>query len=108
MKKGFGGGMQQLMKQANQMQNKMKKIQDELATKEFEGTSGGGAVSVSVTGSQKITAVKIDEEVMKSGDVEMLQDLILTATNEGLKNAKEASEKEMAKVTGGFPMPGMF
>ena len=87
--KGFGGGMQQLMRQANQMQNKMKKLQDELAEKEFEGGSGGGAVTVKASGSQQLTSVTIDEEVMKSGDVEMLQDLVLTAANEALKVSRE-------------------
>ena len=104
---GGGGGMQQLMKQANQMQNKMKKLQEELAEREFDGTSGGGAVSVKVNGSQLINAVTIDEEVMKAGDVEMLQDLILTAANDALKTSKETSDAEMSKITGGFPMPGM-
>lgn len=106
--KGFGGGMQQLMRQANQMQNKMKKLQEELAEREFEGTSGGGAVTFKVTGAQVITSVSIDDEVMKSGDVEMLQDLILTAANDALKVSKDTSEAEMSKITGGMPMPGMF
>lgn len=106
--KGFGGGMQQLMRQANQMQNKMKKLQEELAEKEFEGSSGGGAVTVKATGAQVISAVTIDEEVIKAGDVEMLQDLILTAANDALKVSKDTSEKEMSKITGGMPMPGMF
>jgi len=106
--KGFGGSMQQLMRQANQMQSKMKKLQEELATKEFEGGSGGGAVKITVTGAQVVNTVTIDEDVFKSGDVEMLQDLILTAANEALKASKAASDAEMSKITGGFPMPGMF
>ncbi len=106
--KGFGGGMQQLMKQANQMQTRMKKLQEELATQEFEGTSGGGAVSVKVTGDNLLAAVVISEDVMKAGDVEMLQDLILTATNDAVKLAKKTSETEMAKITGGMGIPGMF
>jgi DNA-binding YbaB/EbfC family protein len=106
--KGFGGGMQQLMRQANQMQSKMKKLQEQLAEQEFEGSSGGGAVTVKVTGAQLVKAVSINEEVMKAGDVEMLQDMVLTALNEALKTSKQASESEMSKITGGFPMPGMF
>jgi DNA-binding YbaB/EbfC family protein len=106
--KGFGGGMQQLMKQANQMQTRMKKVQEELATQEFEGTSGGGAVTVKVTGDNLLAAVVISEDVMKAGDVEMLQDLILTATNDAVKLAKKTSETEMAKITGGMGIPGMF
>lgn len=107
-KGGMQGGMAQLMKQANQMQMKMKKAQDELATRTYEGTSGGGAVKVTVTGANQISAIAIDPEVMKAGDVEMLQDLILTATNEALKTAKETSNKEMEKITGGMNIPGMF
>ena len=106
--KGFGGGMQQMMKQANQMQSKIKKIQEELATQEFEGTAGGGAVTVKVSGENKVLDVSIKADIMESGDAEMLQDLILIATNEALKTAKETSDKEMNKVTGGFGMPGMF
>ncbi len=103
---GGGGGMQQLMKQANQMQNKMKKAQDELAEQEFEVSSGGGAVKIVVTGSNLLKSVEISEEIMKEGDAEMLQDLIFTATNEALKVAKETSDKEMSKITGGMGIPG--
>lgn len=106
--KGFGGGMQQLMRQANQMQNRIKKIQEEMATKEFEATAGGGAVTVKVTGNNLLAAVSINEDVLKDGDVEILQDLILAATNEALKLAKKTVDDEMAKVTGGMSMPGMF
>lgn len=106
--KGLPGGMQALMKQANQMQLKMKKVQEELATREFEGTSGGGAVQIKVTGDTKIAKVTISADVMKSGDVEMLQDLILAATNDAIRLAKETSQKEMDKVTGGLNIPGMF
>src|SRR3989344_2704892 len=97
--KGFSGGMAQLMKQANQMQTRMKKVQDELATHEYSASSGGGAVTVKINGEYKMTALTIDAEVVKSGDVEMLQDLILTATNEAVKTARETSQKEMEKVT---------
>jgi DNA-binding YbaB/EbfC family protein len=106
--KGLPGGMQALMKQANQMQLKMKKVQEELATKEFEGTSGGGAIQVKVTGDNKLVKVTISPEVMQSNDVEMLQDLILAATNDAIRLAKETSQKEMDKVTGGLNIPGMF
>ncbi|MES2854412.1 MAG: YbaB/EbfC family nucleoid-associated protein [Bdellovibrionota bacterium] len=105
---GMGGSMQNLMRQANQMQIKMKKIQEELAVREYEGTSGGGAVTVKVRGESTIIAMKIDEEVMKGGDVEMLQDMIMSATNDALTKAKSTHAAEMEKVTGGFNMPGMF
>ena len=106
--KGMMGGMAGLMKQANQMQLKMKKLQEELALKTYEGTAGGGAVKVTVNGENMITSVKIDPEVMKAGDVEMLQDLILAAANEANKTAKDTSAKEMQKLTGGLNIPGMF
>lgn len=106
MKGGFGGGgMQGLMRQANQMQARMKKRQEELALQEFEGTSGGGAVKVVAFGDNRIKTVDIQADAMS--DKEMLQDLITTAVNEALRLAKTTSEQEMAKITGGFSMPGM-
>lgn len=108
MMKGMQGGMAQLMKQANQMQIKMKKAQEEMAKREFDGTSGGGAVKAKVNGDHFLVSLTIDAEVMKSGDVEMLQDLILTATNDAIKTAKDISQKEMEKITGGMGIPGMF
>jgi DNA-binding YbaB/EbfC family protein len=105
--KGFGG-MQQLMKQANQMQAKMKKLQEELSLREFEGTSGGGGVRVTATGGNLIKSVTISPDVFSAGDVEMLQDMVASATNDALKNAKETVDKEMSKVTGGLNIPGMF
>lgn len=106
--KHLGGGLQNIMRQANQMQLKIKKLQEELATREFTGTSGGDAVTVKVNGSQKVLSVTIKPDVMAAGDVEMLQDLVLTAVNDAIRMAKETSEKEMAKITGGFSLPGMF
>ena len=103
--KGFGG-MAGLMKQANQMQMKMKKAQEEMAAREFNGTSGGGAVTVKVNGDQKVLALTINPEVVKSGDVEMLQDLVISAVNDAIKTAKDESSKEMAKITGGMNIPG--
>lgn len=108
MKKGNAGGMQQLMRQANQMQNKMKKVQEELAEREFEGSAGGGGVQVKVNGDNKVLAVEIQKDVVDPEDVEMLQDLILAATNDALELAKTTSKQEMDKITGGMNMPGMF
>lgn len=105
--KGFGG-MQQLMKQANQMQAKMKKLQEELALREFDGTSGGGAVKVTVTGNNLVKAVVISPDVFSAGDAEILQDMVASATNDALKNAKTIVDQEMSKVTGGLNVPGMF
>lgn len=106
--KGFNGGMAQLMKQANQMQMKMKKVQEELAKAEYEGTAGGGAVTAKVSGDNKITSLQISADVMKSGDAEMLQDLITAAVNTAITAAKETSQKEMEKITGGLGVPGLF
>lgn len=105
--KGFGG-MQQLMKQANQMQNRMKKLQEEFAVKEFSATSGGGAVEVTVTGDNIVKAIKIDKDVFESGDAEMLQDMVVGATNEALKVAKEEYRVASEKITGGMSIPGMM
>ena len=104
--KGMMGGMAGLMKQANQMQMKMKKLQEELATREFSGTSGGGAVTAKVNGDNKVLALVITPDVMKAGDVEMLQDLVTSAVNDALKTAKETSSQEMSKITGGLNVPG--
>lgn len=104
--KGMMGGMAGLMKQANQMQMKMKKLQEELATREFTGTSGGGAVTVKVNGDNKVLSIAINPEVMKSDDVEMLQDLVTSAVNDALKVSKETSQQEMSKITGGMNFPG--
>ena len=106
--KGLPGGMQALMKQANQMQSRMKKLQEELALREFEGSSGGGAVTIKVNGDHMLLSVKINPDVIQAGDVEMLQDLILTATNDAVKLAKDTSQKEMEKITGGLNLPGLF
>lgn len=106
--KNFPGGMQSFMKQAQQMQVKMAKLQEELATKTVEASSGGGAVIAITTGAQLLSSIKISKDVMESGDVDMLQDLILTAVNESLKKSKEMSDKEMQKITGNVSMPGLF
>lgn len=104
--KGFGG-MQQLMKQANQLQNRMKKLQEEFAEKEFSATSGGGAVEVTVTGENMIKSIKVNKDVFESGDVDMLQDMLVGAANEALKISKEEYKKASDKITGGISIPGM-
>jgi DNA-binding YbaB/EbfC family protein len=101
-------GMQNLMRQANQLQIKIKKAQEELALREYQGTSGGGVVTVTVKGEHEVIALKINDDVIKSGDVEMLQDLVKAATNDALKKAKDTHAAEMEKITGGMGVPGMF
>jgi DNA-binding YbaB/EbfC family protein len=102
------GGMQKLMQQANQMQSRMKKMQEELATREFEGVSGGGAVIVKVNGANQVLSIEIKKEIFESGDAEILQDMVKASVNDALKNAHETSQKEMQKITGGINLPGMF
>lgn len=106
--KGMGGGLQNIMRQANQMQLKMKKLQEELNTREFTGTAGGDAVTVTVTGDMQLQKVAIKPDVVSTDDIEMLQDLITAATNDALKTAKTSCDAEMSKVTGGMNIPGMF
>ncbi len=106
--KGFPGGMQQFVKQANQMQTKLKKLQDELDSREYEATSGGGAVTAKIKGDSQLLSLNVSDDVFKSGDKDMLQDLVLTAVNEVIKKAKETSAAEMEKVTGALKMPGLF
>jgi DNA-binding YbaB/EbfC family protein len=106
--KSLSGGMAGLLKQANQMQMKIKKIQEELANRHFEGASGGGSVKVFVNGDHYIQTVVIDPEILKSSDAELLQDMIKAATNEAIKTAKDVSAQEMQKITGGLGVPGLF
>ena len=111
---GFPGGampgnMANLMKQAQKMQKQMEEQQKEMETKEFTATAGGGAVEVVVSGKREVVKVKLQEEVVDPDDIEMLEDLIVAATNEALKKVEEASASAMSKLTGGLGggMPGM-
>ena len=99
---GMPGNMNNLMKQAQKMQKQMETQQAELEAKEFSATAGGGAVEVTVSGSKKILKVKLDEEVVDPDDVEMLEDLIMAATNEALRKCEEESQAQMSKITGGL------
>jgi DNA-binding YbaB/EbfC family protein len=95
------------MKQAKKMQERMMELQEELATKTVEATAGGGMVSVTVNGKFEVLSLKIEREVINPEDVEMLQDLIVAALNEGIRKAQEMAASEMAKVTGGMQIPGL-
>lgn len=99
--------MNKLMKQAKQMQAKMSKVQEELEEKTVEATAGGGAVKVVVNGKQEVLDLEIDEDAVDPEDVEMLEDLILAAVNEGLRKVQDMVDDEMGKVTGGMNIPGM-
>ena len=107
--KGMPGGfnMQSMIKQAQKMQKEMEKKQEELANKTIEVTSGGGAIKVIVTGKRELREIKIDPSVIDPDDVEMLEDLVLSAVNEGIRQADEMQQKEMGALTGGA-MPGLF
>ena len=104
---GFPGGampgnMANLMKQAQKMQRQMEENQKELEEKEFTAKAGGGAVEITVSGKKEILAVKLAEEVVDPDDIEMLQDLIMAATNEALRMVEEESSQSMGKLTGGM------
>ena len=103
-----GGNMNQMLKQAKKMQEQMMKMQEEMEEKVYEAQSGGGAVSVKISGKRELTEIKIQPEAVDPDDVEMLEDLILTAVNEGLRLAEESSANEMSKLTGGLNIPGLF
>lgn len=96
------GNMNNLMKQAQRMQRQMEEQQAELENKEFSATAGGGVVEVTVTGKREVSKVKIDPEAVDPDDVEMLEDLIVAATNEALRKCEEESQAQMAKITGGL------
>jgi hypothetical protein len=108
MSKNPFANMGNILKQAQEMQSKMGKIQEEAATKIVEATAGGGMVTIQANGAMQITKITIDPEVLQAGDSEMLQDLLVAATNEALRKAKELMAEEMKSLTGGMGIPGMF
>lgn len=102
---GFGGmNINQLMKEAKKMQEDMTKSQEELASREFEATAGGGAISVKVTGNKEVKEITIKKDVVDPDDVEMLQDLIITCVNDALSKVDSATEQQMGK----FNIPGLM
>ena len=110
---GFPGGgmgnMQQMLKQAQKMQQDMAKAQEELAQAEIEASAGGGMVTVTVTGDKQLKSIVIKPEAVDPVDVEMLQDLVLAAVNEALRQMDELTQEKMGKVTGGMGgIPGLF
>ena len=108
--KGYGGGpsnMNDMIKQAQKMQELMAVKQAELAERSFEASVGGGAVSATVTGAKELVSIEIKPEVVDPDDVEMLQDLIVAAVNEAIRTADDVTGKEMDAITGGMKLPGM-
>ena len=109
MPMGMGGAnMNNMIKQAQKMQQNMLKMQEEMEQSEFEATSGGGAVTVKMSGKKELTAISIKPEAVDPDDVEMLEDLILTAVNEVIKKVDNASASKMSSITGGLNIPGLF
>ncbi len=102
------GGMGNLFKQAQQMQQKMAKLQDELAQRTVEASVGGGMVSVTVNGKNEVLSLKIEPQVVDPDDIEMLEDLVLAGVNEALRKSQEMISDEMSKLTGGMKIPGLF
>lgn len=105
---GMPGNMNNLMKQAQRMQRQMEESQKELEVKEFTAKAGGGAVEVTVTGKKEVAKIKLSEEVVDPDDIEMLEDLVMAATNEALRMAEEANAEVMNKMTGGLGLGGGF
>jgi hypothetical protein len=104
----MGKGLGDLMKQAQKLQSKMMELQEELAGKTVEATAGGGMVAVVVNGKQELVSLKIDPEVVNREEIEMLQDLIIAAANEGIRKAQQIWTEEMRKLTGGMVIPGLM
>ncbi len=108
--KGMKGmkGMGDMMKQAQKLQSKMAKMQDELGDETVESASGGGMVKVVANGKQQIVSIRIEKEVVDPEDVEMLEDLVLAAINDGLTKSQEMVQEKMGALTGGLNIPGLF
>ncbi len=104
MTKGLGG----IMKQAQKLQTQLGRIQEQMAERTTEASSGGGMVTVVINGRQEVLSVTIDPEVVNPQDVEMLQDLIVAAINEAVRKSQEMVAEEMKKLTGGLSIPGLF
>jgi hypothetical protein len=108
MSKNPFGNMGNIMRQAQAMQDRLARIQEEAATKIAEGSAGGGMVTAKANGAMEIVSITINPEVFKSGDGDLLQDMIVAAANDALRKAKELVAGEMKAVTGGMKIPGLF
>lgn len=108
--KGAGGAqnMNQVIKQAQRMQDQITELQEEIEARDFSATAGGGAVEVVLTGKKTIKCLTLKPEVVDPEDIEMLQDLIISAVNEAINNIEAETESEMGKITGGVSLPGLF
>lgn len=109
--KNVGGNaqnMNQMIKQAQKMQNQITELQEDIENREFSATAGGGAVEVVINGNKTIKSLTIKPEVVDPEDIDMLQDLIISAVNEAINNVETTTESEMSKITGGVSIPGLF
>lgn len=108
--RGMGGGanMNQMIKQAQKMQEQMLKMQEEMETKTYEAVVGGGAVKVVVDGKREVKEITLSPEVVDPDDIEMLQDLVIAAVNEGLRKVDADSSAQLGSITGGLNIPGLF
>ena len=108
MAKNIMGGMGNLMKQAQKMQSKIVKIQEEMAEKTIEGSAGGGMVTAVANGKQEIVSIKLEPEVVNPEDMEMLEDMVVAAVNDALKKSQEMVAEAMSQITGGMNIPGLM
>jgi DNA-binding YbaB/EbfC family protein len=104
MSKGIGD----MMKQAQKLQSKMMELQEEMANKTVEATAGGGMVTVVINGKQEIVSLSIDPDVVDRQEIEMLQDLLIAAVNDGIRRSQQIWAEEMKKLTGGMAIPGLI
>jgi nucleoid-associated protein EbfC len=104
----LGFNMQQMMKQAKMMQKKMAEIQEELKNMEFEASAGGGAVKAKVNGEQEVLEIRLDTEMIDAEDLDMVEDMVMVAVNDALKQSKDEAKNRMSGLTGGMNIPGMF
>lgn len=104
---GSRGSMNKMIKQAKQVQEQIVKMQEDLREREIETSAGGGAITVRINGKQELVAIKISPEVVDPEDIEMLEDLVMAAVNEGVRQSQEMVSEEMSKITGGFNIPGL-
>lgn len=105
---GGGQDMNAMIHQAKKMQDQIASLQEDIEQRTFTASAGGGAVSVTVNGKKNIESIELKPEVVDPADIEMLQDLIISAVNEAITNVEETTEKEMSKITGGVALPGLF
>jgi len=107
-KQGGAQDMNAMIRQAQKMQDKITELQEDIEARDFTASVGGGAIEVVVTGKKNIKSLTIKPEVVDPEDIEMLQDLVISAVNEAIANVEKVTEEEMTKVTGGVSLPGLF